>query len=58
MRNNSASPCSETQSCSCHVGSAALSTVSEEMALHALAYNLTHLINFVNIKPLLAAIRA
>jgi Transposase DDE domain len=111
MRNNSASLCSETQSCSCHVGSAAVSTVSEEiqddaaerearldktpdamrtrretvehpfgtlkmrmgathflmktlpkvateMALHALAYDLTRLINIVGIKPLLAAIRA
>jgi hypothetical protein len=35
-----------------------LPKVATEMAPHALAYNLTRLINIVGIKPLLAAIRA
>src|ERR1700675_2175329 len=35
-----------------------LPKVATEMALHVLAYNLTRVMNFVGIKPLLAAIRA
>ena len=35
-----------------------LPKVATEMTLHALAYNLTRLLNIVGIKPLLAAIRA
>jgi len=29
-----------------------------EMALHALAYNLTRVMNIIGVKPLIAAIRA
>jgi hypothetical protein len=35
-----------------------LPKVASEMALHVLAYNLTHVMNIFGIKPLLAAIRA
>jgi transposase len=35
-----------------------LPNVATEMALHVLAYNLTRVMNIVNIKPLLVAIRA
>ena len=33
-------------------------TVSTEMALHVLAYNLTRVMNIVGIQPLMAAMRA
>ena len=36
----------------------ALPKVATEMALHVLAYNLTRVMNIVDIKPLLVAIRA
>jgi hypothetical protein len=35
-----------------------LPKVATEMALHVLAYNLTRVMNIVDIKPLLAAVRA
>ena len=35
-----------------------LPKVATEMALHALAYNLTRVMNIVGIKPLVAAIQA
>jgi transposase len=35
-----------------------LPKVATEMALHVLAYNLTHVMNIVGIKPFLAAIQA
>ena len=35
-----------------------LPKVATEMALHVLAYNLTRVMNIVDIKPLLVAIRA
>jgi hypothetical protein len=35
-----------------------LPRVASEMALHVLAYNLTHVMNVIGIQPLIAAIRA
>jgi hypothetical protein len=35
-----------------------LLTAASEMALHVLAYHLTHVINIVGVKPLMAAMRA
>ena len=35
-----------------------LPRVASEMALHVLAYNLTRVMNFMGIQPLMAAIRA
>jgi transposase len=35
-----------------------LPRVAAEMALHVLAYNLTRVINIINVQPLLAAVTA
>jgi hypothetical protein len=35
-----------------------LPKVAAEMALHVLAYNLTHVMNIIGIKPLIAAMSA